>query len=346
MDITRQGADRAFPPDSLPVALGRHALGLVARQLRARGVHQVVLPDHHCLTMLTPFQLEGMHVAHVRTGPDLLADPVDLARTIGPDPSAWAVLHCETFGAAPSSALAGVLSGARQRGATLIVDATHTWPDAPHVRGDHVVASVRKLTGLPDGAFVTGLDRSLLPDLTRTAADEAETLTWLAGDVDTAEDLMDAELRPVAMSPQSSRLLSDLDLDALVDSRRSRGRLLSRALEELGLEVLSPPDAHFCLAFRHPRGPELVLALARAGVDGPVWWPRPTGWTRDWPDDVVTLPLDGGTGRGPDDRTGPLRDSPATPGEPPTGGREAVTTTGPSRSVPVLDLLRRTLAGS
>lgn len=300
-------AGDGIPSGAVPVALGRHALGLVARHLRTRGIRQVALPDHHCLTMLTPFQLEGMHIAHVRTGHDLLADPEDLARTISSDPSAWAVLHCETFGAAPSQELSEVLTSARRAGATLVVDATHTWPGAPHVRGDHVVASIRKLTGLPDGAFATGLVADDLPDLSRTATDEAGTRAWLRGDREAAEDLMEAELAPVAMSPESSRILAGLDLGALVTSRRHHARALSRGLRELGLEVVSPPDAHFCLAFRHPRAPELVLALARADVDGPVWWPRPSGWTRKWPDDVVTLPLGGNGDRGVD-APGPVLD--------------------------------------
>lgn len=345
---------QGIPSAALRVALGRHGLALVARHLRTRGIHQVALPDYHCLTMLTPFQLEGMHIAHVRTGPGLLADPEDLARTIGPDPSTWAVLHCETFGAAPTHDLSEVLSGARRAGATLIVDATHTWPEAPHVRGDHVVASIRKLASLPDGAFVTGLDRDLIPDLTRSPTEEAETRAWLRGDLDAAEDLMDAEPSPVAMSPQSSRILSGLELGAIVASRRRRARSLSRGLQELGLEVLSPPDAHFCLAFRHPRGPELVLALARVGVDGPVWWPRPSGWSREWPDDVVTLPLtDCGDGLGGEPGCVGAGDRLRSPITAPTCATPTcATSAGPGHAGdkaggdtpgPVLDLLRRAL---
>ncbi|WP_043535799.1 hypothetical protein [Actinomyces polynesiensis] len=291
-------AVQALPDGALPLALGRHALALVARHLREHGVHQVAVPDHHCLTMLTPFQLEGMHVAHVRVGPDLLTDPEDLARTVAADPSSWAVLHCETFGAAPSPALAGVLTRARAAGATLVVDATHTWPRAPHLEADHVVVSLRKLTGLPDGAFVTGLTRSALPDLTRDALDEEVTRTWLAGDHDRAEELMDDQLSPVSMSACSLGMLDGLDLPALVDAHRRTARALDHGLRELGLTPVEPRGAHFCAAFRHPRGPQLVLALARAGVDGPVWWPRPRGWVRPWPDDLVTLPLDGGGAAG------------------------------------------------
>lgn len=282
----------ALPPGAVRVALGRHALGLVALQLRAQGIHQIALPDYHCLTMLTPFQLEGLHIAHVRCGPDLLADPQDLLHTLGAEPARWAVLHCETFGARPSRELAQVLTGLRSAGGVLVVDATHTWPEEPHLPGDHVVASFRKFAGLPDGAFATGLDNALLPSLTRSTIDEGETLAWLRGDVDAAEDLMDAELSPAVMSTQASHLLAGLDLGALLARRRRRAGELASGLEELGLEVISPPEAHFCLAFRHPRAPELVSALARAGVDGPVWWPRPARWTREWPEDVVTLPLD------------------------------------------------------
>ena len=292
------GAGEPIPPGSVRVALGRHALALVARHLRSRGVRQIAVPDYHCLTMSQPFQLEGMHLAHVATGPDLLADPADLVKVLGRDPSSWAILHCETFGAAPSPALAQTLRDAGAAGAHLVVDATHTWPDSPHVEGELVVASLRKLTGLPDGAFVTGVGSEVVPDLHRHDVDQEETRAWLAGDRDRAEDLMDMESTSVAMSAESTRLLAAIDLGRLVRHNRIRGQRLAAGLRELGLEPFSPPDAHFCLAFRHRAAGALVVELARAGVDGPVWWPRPRGWQREWPEDVVTLPLGGGHDEG------------------------------------------------
>ena len=248
--------------------------------------------------MVQPFQMEGMRVAHVPVGPDLLADPDALAALVGPVPSSWAVLHCETFGSAPSPGLTRTLGDLAARGAALVVDATHTWPLPPVTRaalpaGPPVtwLASVRKFAQLPDGALLIGAGAPW-PRVGRGTVDEAETRAWIAGDIESAEDLMDAQLAPAAMSPESRNMLDGLDTGALVARHRVAASVLEGGLAALGLERVSPPGAHFCTAFRHVDGPALVEDLARAGVDGPVWWPRPTGWVRDWPDDLVTLPAD------------------------------------------------------
>ena len=289
------------PARAVSTALGRHALSLVARHLRRRGIRQVAVPDYHCLTMVSPFQLEGFHIAHVATDLDLMADPEDLWRTIHREPREWAVLHCEVFGAPPTDRLTATLSRTRAAGATLVVDDTHRWPQPPATPADHVVVSARKLLDLPDGAFATGpvAPGAGDPDgarrrIPRSDLDRQETQAWLDGDVDRAEELMDRQFAPAGMSPQARSALAGIDLDAVVARRRSTARVLREVLHRHGLAPFPPDVGHFCVAFRHPDAEQLIVNLARAGVDGPVWWPRPTGWTRPWPDDVVTVPVDGG----------------------------------------------------
>jgi hypothetical protein len=307
------------------VALGRHALALVAQDLRARGITRIAVPDYHCVTMTLPFQLEGLHIAHVAVGEDLMADPAALERAIlgdgqtgrgrpacrdrsgGAAPASWAILHCELFGAPPSPELSRALGGLREAGAILVLDDTHRWPLPALVDADYLAVSARKLTGLSDGALARGgaIGEPGGPrPLPRGGIDRAATAAWLAGDRDRAEDLMDLQLSPAAMSSQARAALSGLDLSALTAARRSEAARLHDALEDRGIAPLSPRDGHFCVAFRDPAGPvhaqRLVRDLALAGVDGPVWWPRPAGWSREWPEDVVTLPLaddEGGAGR-------------------------------------------------
>lgn len=290
---------RVFWSGATHLALGRHALSLVALDLRRRGIHQVALPDHHCLTMVRPFQLEGMHVAHVAVGADLLADPRALAATVGEDPSSWAVLHCETFGSGPGPDLARTLTDLTRRGAALVVDATHTWPLPPAIlpalpggTALTCLASVRKFAHLPDGALLTSAPALAWPAPRRGPLDEDATHAWLRGDVEGAEILMEDQLAPAAMSTQAEAALGRVDVPATLDAHRRGARVLEEGLRARGLTPLGPRGAHFCTAFMHPRGPELVVALARVGVDGPVWWPRPTGWSRAWPDDLITLPTD------------------------------------------------------
>ncbi len=297
-----------LPAHAIPVALGRHALALIAQDLRARGISSLAVPDYHCLTMVMPFQLEGFHCAHVPVGADLMANAHALKHIVlgsstdtdAPPPSGWAILHCEVFGAAPSPDLACALRDLRQAGAALVLDETHLWPLPAHLDADYQAASLRKLMGLPDGAFAAGgaigTAQGPRPGA-RGRIDGEATAAWLAGSRDYAEDLMDLQLSPVDMSPQAAEVLAGCapDLSAQIGARRARMASLHDALVARDLPVVSPRDGHFCVAFRDPAGPaharRLIEALARAGVDGPVWWPRPSGWTRAWPDDIVTLPV-------------------------------------------------------
>lgn len=290
------GVPAAVPRDAVAVALGRHALSLIAQELRRRGTLDVLVGAFHCLTMTLPFQLEGMTVRHVAVGADLLPDPAALhaqlvrATRAGARP---ALLYCETFGAAPAPALAQELARARAAGVPLVVDATHSWLTGPHVRGDFEMASIRKMLPVPDGAWVRGLPGH--PVLGRRDVDRAQTRAWLDGHVDLAEDLMDRALVPASMSPQALGIVAGVDVARIAAARRRDSAALRAAARELGLDVVSPPWSLAAFAFRHPRGARLVTELAARGVDGPVWWPRPAHWQGPpWPEDVVTLPLSGG----------------------------------------------------
>ena len=251
--------------------------------------------------MTLPFELEGFHIRPLPTGPDLMVDPhaiQHLARASSP--AQWAILHTELFGAAASSDLHGELQRIRAAGGAVIVDATHRWPLPPHTQGDYLVASLRKFTALPDGAAVRG-GRIGLPGgpspHARSAIDDDATAAWQVGDQDLAEELMDRQLTPVEMSQESRRTLAALDRVGMVRARQEVGRVLQDYLAARGITPLSPSDAHFCAAFRHRAGARaadaLVRTLSAAGVDGPVWWQRPGNTPERWPDDVVTLPVDG-----------------------------------------------------
>ena len=135
---------------------GKQALGLVARALRSRGVRTVLVPRYRCETMVLPFELEGMGARTVDVGPDLLLEPRALAGALADHPGA-AVLHCETYGNRERGDLADLLGRARRAGRALVVDATHSLLDRPRLldgAADVVVASLRKLLPVPDGAVI------------------------------------------------------------------------------------------------------------------------------------------------------------------------------------------------
>ncbi|WIK64328.1 hypothetical protein [Gleimia hominis] len=163
-------------------AFGKQALSLVAQDLRRQGVRRLVAPDYFCLSMILPFELEGISVRYCPTDRRALPVPQRLAELVTPGS---AVLLCFTFGNLPTAQLVSVLEGVRAGGVPIVVDGTHSWlgPQA-NLNGektqatqradgggfasvalrakpgyaDYYVVSMRKLLPVPDGAFVHGLE--------------------------------------------------------------------------------------------------------------------------------------------------------------------------------------------
>lgn len=263
------------PPGALLTSRGRHALGLVARELRGRGVRLLVGPEYHCATMYVPFQLEGIAVRNVETGRTGQMRGRALLAALAGRPDA-AVLHCATFGIPPDPDLRAALATAHAAGHPLILDETHAVLDpAAALIGpplpDYRVASLRKLLPLPDGAWVTGLhDPPVLP---RGPADDE---SWT----------------PTAISPAGLAALAGLDIGTLAAVRRRTARRLAGALTGIAVVAAEPCG----VVVSHPRGDRLGEALAAEGIEGTVQWGRPEGWPRSraWRSDLVTLPVDEG----------------------------------------------------
>ena len=287
------------------VGNGKQALTLVARALRDGGTRAVLVPRYHCGTMVLPFTLEGVRVHPVDVGADLLIDPASLVRALAREPGA-AVLHCETYGNRGGRNLAAVLAAARRNGSALVLDATHSLIDrlirtvgaagspAPTASGpdrrpgtgrdgpwDAVVASMRKLLPVPDGARLCwSEDSALATGLERVVGDLHER-----GPIDETATALGVELH-TALTAHRLR-------ESLEEGARA-----------CGLRVANPGSAG-CVALRDARGLEggpgrravrvldgLEEALAHAGLWGPVSWPDPgVGGGRPWPR-VVTVPTD------------------------------------------------------
>lgn len=295
---------------------GKQALGLVARALRSRGVRTVLVPRYRCEAMVLPFELEGMRARTVDVGPDLLLEPQALAAALADEPGA-AVLHCETYGNRARGDLADMLVRARRTGRVVIADATHSLLDRPRLldgAADVVVASLRKLLPVPDGAVIAWdlagpLDAPLsagVREMERREADARVESLGLA--------LLDAE-RAFARAPRAApaeraarermrrrvceiaarheaaieQALTPVPASASAVRRpaRSAGRAAhARALHEAvaamtaghpaGARVVNPGSVG-CVALRGPRPlvEELAGALARAGLWGPVSWDGP-----------------------------------------------------------------------
>lgn len=286
------------PRDAVLTAFGRQSLNLVAQELRRRGITSLLAPDHYCPTMFVPFQLEGIRVHEVATGPDCLMDADALAR-IARDRRRAAVLHCETFGNLAGADLAAVLEDLQSRGIPVVVDQTHSLLGTEHFPGDYAVASLRKLLPVPDGAWVRGLVDA--PRLSRPAADEEVTalltkaLTrgpgWATLQAE-AESVLDDLWTPAAISSHALEVLSSLDPSQLAAQRRHNAARLRESLPEA--ELLNPQATECCLAISHPRAESIAEGLAAHGIVAPVQWARPLGLRpgREWRTDLVTLPVD------------------------------------------------------
>lgn len=269
--------------------------------MRAVGV-----PDHYCLAMTWPFQLEGLRVVPVATGPDLLLDPDAVSAFLTRHGRA-ALLHCRTFGSPTSTPLRAALASARADGVRVVLDATHAPLEAPDAPCDYRVASLRKLLPLPDGAVVDGLGDP--PRLGRSALDaEATRLSVAAAKlaasggaadvarahvlVDEAEALLDRSWTPSAMSEEARVTLAHLDVTTLIAGVARTARRLRALLAQTGWGVVNPRAGATPVVVSHPDADRVRARLRAAGLGSPIHWPRPPGLRRGtpWRSDLLVLP--------------------------------------------------------
>lgn len=298
------------PEGAALVANGKQALSLVAQDLRDRGVRTVLAPDFYCLTMIQPFQLEGITARHVATDGRGLVDPDALAEELATAHDC-AVLHCEVFGGLASPRLSGVLEAAQAEGVPVVVDVTHSLFASSHSPADYVVASLRKLLPVPDGAFVTGLpDR---PAVARHAADALATrwgliaarrrLDLVTGRgsaagfldaVDLAEEAMLDAREPASMSRPALQRLSQLDPDGLREARQANATYLMERLTSSGVGVVNPTTPECGVVAVVEDAGSVERDLLAEGILCPISWPRPPGLRHHapWPTHWVTLPVD------------------------------------------------------
>ncbi len=299
-----------MPDGALLVANGKQALSLVAQDLRDRGVRTLLAPDYYCLTMIEPFQLEGIRVRHVATDACALMDAHSLQDALDAD-ARQAVLHCEVYGARAGAALGAVLASARVTGIPVVVDATHSLFASAHGPADYLVASLRKLLPLPDGAFVTGVPAAS-PLGRRTADDEATQLGLVAQQrrseylqglasrddyvsaVDGAEDAMLDARDPSDMSDIALQRLRNFSVEEEVRRRRANAQHLIEQLTAVGAQVINASHVECGVLVRVADAARTEQSLLAAGIICPISWPRPPGLARGaaWHTGWITLPVD------------------------------------------------------
>ena len=298
------------PDGALLVANGKQALSLVAQDLRDRGVRTLLAPDFYCLTMIQPFQLEGITVRHVATDARGLLEPQALAEELATGHHV-AVLHCEVFAGLAGARLRDVLDAAQAEGVPVVVDVTHSLFATSHGPADYLVASLRKLLPVPDGAFVTGVPGR--PAVARHRLDAIATRWGLIAArrrrdlvtgrgsavdyldaVDVAEEAMLGAREPAAMSRPALQRLSRLDPDALRQARQVNATHLIERLTSSGFETLNPSTPECGVVVQVEDAASVERDLLAAGIVCPISWPRPPGLRRHipWPTRWITLPVD------------------------------------------------------
>ncbi|MDU0348631.1 hypothetical protein [Actinomyces sp. MRS3W] len=290
---------------------GRHALSLVAREARADGIREVLVPHVVCPTMVIPFELEGMRVRTVACVPSGVLDPNALGDALADSDRPPLILHAETFGNHADAALTAALTRARSAGARVVVDATHTALeraeellagsdaaerftakaprlDAGAPPADYVIASLRKLLPIPLGGVACGLKRRPelawddLDDDLLAVANAARRHPDAPALADGVEELLDLAWTPAPMpGPYRGRLAAP-GLDAEIARRRERLARLHDAVA--GLDVINP-GAAYPPVIAHPRAAAIREALARAGLPVPLHWDGVTN-------ELVALPND------------------------------------------------------
>ena len=302
-----------LPFGAVTLTAGRQALRLVALELAASEVRELVFADHYCDSMIDPFKGQGLTAIPVRTAHDTLFEPHSLAEELEHRPNA-AILFSETFGSTASSPLVGVLDAARATGHAVIVDRTHSLFAQSSYRGDYQIASLRKLLPLSDGAFVTGLTRR--PTLasfdpaslfvsTRTQA-AREKLDYLEGKSDDrsylemfrfAEVSLEQLPDSTPMSVSGLATLDQLDPHRITSARRANAEFLARRMEDLGVLVVNSlgwRTSPSYLVISTPDVASLRQYLSSRGIFCPIHWPVPRGrsGSTSWRSDLLSLVID------------------------------------------------------
>jgi len=293
------------------VTSGRTGLKLVAQILKASSNGSCLLPSYLCSSMIRPFDDEGAVVEFYRVNADLTIDVEDLeSRVRSTRPSS--VLFVNYFGFPVSDREAETLRRIKQ----------HCWviEDCAHgsliERGDpivggighFVVTSFRKYLPVPDGGLVinwtdlpmpqlpapTGsfvrhrvLAKSLRHEYLHGGLDQPELEDAYLSLFSAAETRLDSDVPMHAMSAISERLMSAMDVPAVMDCRRRNYNFLLQAFNELpllktvGIPIRTDlPDGVSPLVFpirvNETKRDLLRRELASCRVFCPIHWPLPS----------------------------------------------------------------------
>lgn len=297
---------------------GRDALRYLAAKERNNCGGVALLPALCCDSMSEPFVRVGYKVVFFAVNSDLRIDEADLACKAKANPRSL-LLYMSYFGISPIAPEA-VSDLKKTMSLTVVRDATHDFlgrrvdADSPD---DFVLASLRKWTALPDGAFLYSRRHNLgdeqldsdtpFVELRRDAmAEKLRYLEETAGAskphymarLSKCNGILDEMDGPFAMSELSREIMQRTDWVTVADARKRNATLLVSRLEGAGLRC-------YCDAAIPPLYVPVVLndrdsvqkRLSSIDIYCPVLWPLPEyagegGFAAEFSNKMLAIPCD------------------------------------------------------
>lgn len=281
----------------------RQALTCISDALHQEGYQQLVMPTHHCASMITPFLSRKWHIAWAPvTSEWALLPPPDVALA----PERTLIYSLSFFGVPESGPWLDWVLEFQSRGAKVLSDETHRVGSRWLPHADFHVASLRKMLPVPDGAVLTGVDLDRLPP-----AGKQGSLRWRAMRLkglqvssqqsrtyhqafEKAERVTEQDVSPARASARTSRLLRSIDIPAMLEARRRNALALTRGLSEVHAKLTTASaDVPSHAVIQHHRASRLRSYLVARRVYAPVHWPKgPVAVPGGWRTDILSLPVD------------------------------------------------------
>ena len=276
---------------------GRDALKAVAQQYK-KTHNTVLLPALCCESMVTPFSMNGYHVAFYKLKEDLTADEDDIKAKMS---DTALMVYISYFGIDPLSAISLEALKEGYPNAKFIEDRTHTPLENNTNREfvpDAMVISIRKWLAIADGGLVFSNDKfeknipadCYFSDLRKEAmkkkseflqsGDEKlkEHFRMLLGE---AGDLLDVSPNPYGMTEVSAEQLLKIDYNGIFEQRVKNVQTLKEGLYpfvdcgKLKFITSSPEKSTLYFPVVVKNRDSVQKSLAEKAVFCPVIWPIP-----------------------------------------------------------------------
>jgi len=223
-------------------ASGRGAITLLLQQVKPK-YKTALLPSYICNSMILPFIEEGYYCYFYKINYDLSPDieSIDLSKKIG------IFVHMGYYGFPTNANLSNVIEDFRSRSTIIIEDVTHTLFSKydRNLQNDFYVGSIRKWLGVPSGGFLGSKEleikniestndyfselrlQALLEKSEYIKTNDNELKLSFLDKFAIAEELLAKDLSPYQIDNISLNIINSLDINDLVNKRRSNFQFLS-----------------------------------------------------------------------------------------------------------------------